>query len=85
MFSGPCQPISAQCCVTDKNQSFDLQGKPKDWFQYQIQHLAEMGKNNNRCLFHLRTHLNNYFFGKPGLVLVFFRIGPGISRLWLKM
>ena len=52
-FSGPenvkkvSEPISAQCCISYRNQSFDLQCKSNDWFLYRTQHWAEMGKKSS--------------------------------------
>ena len=34
--------ISAQCCISYRNQSFDLHCKSNYWFLYEIQHWAEM-------------------------------------------
>ena len=38
----PRKPISAQCCLSFKNQSFNLQGNSNDWFPYEMQHWVEM-------------------------------------------
>ena len=35
--------IIAQCCISYKNQSFDLHYNSNDWFLYEMQHWAEMG------------------------------------------
>ena len=37
-------PILAQRCISYGNQSFDLNCKSNDWFLYEMQHWAEMGK-----------------------------------------
>ena len=37
------EPISAQCCISHRNQSFDLQDKLNDWFLYETQRRAETG------------------------------------------
>ena len=41
------QLISAHCCASCRNQSFDLrtglQNKSSVWFLYEIQHWADMG------------------------------------------
>ena len=46
--------ISAQCCISYRNQSFDLLrkviqllSKSNDWFLYEMQHLAEMSLDIN--------------------------------------
>ena len=31
------KPISAHCCISYRNQSFDLQSKPNNWFLYEMQ------------------------------------------------
>ena len=31
------------CCISFRNQSFDLDSKSLDWFLYEMQHWAEMG------------------------------------------
>ena len=33
--------ISAQCCISYGNQSFDFHCKSNDWFRYEMQHWAE--------------------------------------------
>ena len=35
-------PISAQCYIPHKNQSFDFQYKTNDSFLYEMQHWTEM-------------------------------------------
>ena len=37
------QPISAQCCISYRNQSFDLHSKSNDWCLYEMLHWADMG------------------------------------------
>ena len=37
------RPISALCCVSYRNQSYDLHCKSNDWFLYETQHWAETG------------------------------------------
>ena len=37
------QSILAQCCITYRNQSFDLQCKLNDLFLYEMQQKAKMG------------------------------------------
>ena len=39
----PYQPILAQCFISHRNQSFDLQRKSNEWFLYEIQHWVDMG------------------------------------------
>ena len=36
-------PFSAQCCISYRNQSFDLKCKSNNWFLREMQHWAEMG------------------------------------------
>ena len=37
------ETISAQCCISYRNYSFDLQDKSNGWFVCEMQHLTEMG------------------------------------------
>ena len=39
------QPISVQCCISYRNQSFDLHCKSNNWFQYEEDRWAERGEN----------------------------------------
>ena len=36
-------PISGQCCVSYRNQSFFFLCKTNDWFLYETQHFIKMG------------------------------------------
>ena len=37
------EQISAQCCISYKNHSFNLQCKTSDWFLYEMQHYDWIG------------------------------------------
>ena len=37
------QPISVQCSISYRKQSFDLHSKSNNWFLYEMQHWAEVG------------------------------------------
>ena len=51
-------PISAQCCILYRNQSFDFHCKSNDWFLYGMPHLAEMCQ----CLGFDTLHWLMFFF-----------------------
>ena len=42
------QSISAHCCISYRNHSFDLASKSNDWFLYEMQHWATL-RNDEIC------------------------------------
>ena len=40
-------PISAQCCISYRNQSFDLFSKTNEWFPFEMQYYCLMLKTQN--------------------------------------
>ena len=55
----------SQCCISYRNQLFNLQCKSDDWFLYEMQHWSENGLNlRNKSLIsfiHAKHDLNNAF------------------------
>ena len=66
LLVNPILPISAQCCISYRNQAFVLLCKGNDWFLCEIQHWFEMGE---KAVSFLKNVWNKFSYWKNKMCL----------------
>ena len=66
LLVNPILPISAQCCISHRNQAFVLLCKGNDWFLCEIQHWFEMGE---KAVSFLKNVWNKFSYWKNKMCL----------------